>query len=126
MAHHPESSNPASANEEAVRLNRLLRTWQVNTSLPPDFEASVWRRIESSERRSAHVEAESASWPTIWTWIERWLARPRVAVAYLAVLCLLGAGAGSIRGQAESAAAADGLQGQYVRSIDPFFPGTVR
>lgn len=110
---------PPTSPDADRRLSALLRSWQVDTASPPGFADSVWRRIQLTGSPPNPGEF-------LWTWLTRTLVRPRVAVAYLGVIFLVGAGAGAFRGQVRSESAADGLQGRYVRSIDPFIAGVLR
>lgn len=50
----------------------------------------------------------------------QFFCRPRMAVAYVALVLLAGAGAGALRGHSTAQGLAGSLQGRYVQSIDPF------
>lgn len=120
MPTEPESRNPSLPLPDA-RLRRVLRSWEVDDTAPPGFGAAVWRRLESARRPATPGLGEFLA-----GWLAGCLRRPRFALTYMALLFLLGAGAGAFRGQIRSASTADGLQGQYVQSIDPFFAGVIR
>ena len=101
--------------ERDEALSRLLKTWKPEAQLPPRFQESVWRRIQSAEpARSAgllHVIA---------IWIERAFSRPTLAAAYVAVLLLTGIGAGFWHADGKTAHAQSEWRARYVRSIDPY------
>jgi len=69
---------------EDETLRALLREARPAPSLPPRFEENVWRRIE-------RAEAADASWLDV---VARWLMRPRLALAAVAVVAILGLGLG--------------------------------
>lgn len=121
----PQSRSPQPPNSPDAdrRLSTLLRSWQVDTASPPGFADSVWRRIQIA---GSATDSPPNLGAFLWNWLTRGLARPRVALAYLGVIFLVGAGAGALGGQVRSESAADGLQGRYVRSIDPFIAGVLR
>lgn len=105
------TTNPPPDND---RLSSLLQSWQVETSLPPRFAEDVWRRIERRQQPGGNPLT------TVGSWLTRLFREPRFALAYLALLVLVGSGAGLLQGRATSRQLASGLQGQYVRSIDPY------
>ena len=65
-------------------LRALLRGSRSAPSLPPRFEENVWRRIEQAE-------SADASWLDA---VARWLMRPRLALAAVAVVAVVGIGTG--------------------------------
>lgn len=107
---------PSSSAPEEARLSALLRSWQVPAEPPPRFADAVWRRIANEESATAASSAPVSPF----SWLIGWLGRPRVAWLYVLTLFALGAGAGMVRGNAQASRLADGLQGRYVASIDPF------
>lgn len=88
------------------KLSSLLRKSRPVPALPPRFQESVWRRIESPE----------LSRPAV-TWIETvasLLLRPRFAVATAGTLLLLGVLLGSLNGVASARQTA---QQRYVATV---------
>ena len=65
-------------------LCALLRGSRPAPPLPPRFEEHVWRRIEQSE-------PADASWLDA---VARWLMRPKLALATVAVVAVVGLGLG--------------------------------
>ncbi len=110
--------NETNRNTEDSRLGRLLRTWRVEAEVPPRFAEGVWRRIEREEGRA---DPAPAGW---WRWLSglaEAAVRPSFVAGYLALVLLLGAGAGFVSGHARSRGAEGDLKGRYVQSVDPFF-----
>jgi len=90
-------------------LGRLLREARLTPALPPHFQESVWRQIESAEeRRSAET-----TWLGI---ITGWLLRPRLALAVAVALMFAGMGFGWSRG--EQLARQD-AQARYLTAVAP-------
>ncbi len=105
----PDSNEP---------LSDLLKTWRVDAVLPPGFERNVWRRID--------VYRASPKWnirELVAHWIGSALPRPSLAAGYIAVLMLMGIGAGWGRAQQESARVKGELGARYVQVLDPYLPG---
>ncbi len=98
---------------EDERLGRVLREWRVDASLPPRFEQAVWQRIADAE--ASHAD------PWLWArWqvtLQRWFARPAVAVAFLVALLLLGSGAGWWQAHLRSERWDRELGARYVQSV---------
>ena len=105
--------NRPSEKDEA--LSKLLKTWKPEAQLPPRFQESVWRRIESAEPACSpgllHVFA---------VWIERTFSRPALAASYIAVLLFAGIGAGLWHAEGKTAQAQSEWRTRYVQSIDPY------
>jgi len=105
--------NPAPDNEEPLR--DVLRQWVVDTPLPPRFQEQVWRRITLAEASPA---------PSLWTRLlnlaEVTLPIPRFAYSYVAILLLLGVGAGSWAAQRHTARLDASLGSRYIQSVDPY------
>jgi len=81
-----ENINPADE-----KLGAILRESRTFPGLPPRFQQNVWRRIEGAE---APVRAES--------WLDALsvlVLRPRLALAALAILVLVGSFAGALEGR---------------------------
>src|SRR5262245_33068114 len=90
------------------KLSTLLRAARPMAELPPRFQNSVWRRIESGEVARASLLERLADW--IWT--------PRLATAGLALVIVLAAGAGAARGVRVGEREA---RDRYVTSVDPSY-----
>lgn len=90
------------------KLGVLLRAARPMANLPPGFERRVWQRIEKGEVRSGGLLE----------WLAGWLITPRIATAGLALVILVGAGAGVARGiRAGEQEARD----RYIASVDPAY-----
>ena len=106
---------PNQDPEADQRLRNLLRSWVVDTPLPPRFKESVWRRIER-----ANLQPESPFWAGLLRLIEVSLPRPKVAFAYVTLLLALGLTAGAWAAQVKSSHADASLGLRYVQSVDPY------
>ena len=106
-------SEPIKKDEQ---LSKMLREWKVDASLPPRFQESVWRRIEST--------TAVGTAPSVWTvfahWIGTLLPRPAMATAYVAVLLTVGATAGWAQAHQTNARVKGELGERYVRVLDPY------
>jgi hypothetical protein len=98
-------SNPKSDDR---KLTDLLREARAASSLPPRFQEGVWRRIENGGR-----DKTADAFPWLETVLRRVL-RPRLALATVATLVLLGAVLGVVDG-AETARQA--AQSRYLEAV---------
>jgi hypothetical protein len=100
-----ENSNPADA-----KLSSLLRESRVAPSLPPRFQENVWRRVEGAEapKPSGSLSGLEA--------LAVWLLRPRLALAGVAALILLGAFLGLREG---AQTARQDARAQYLAAVAP-------
>jgi hypothetical protein len=93
-------------------LRALLRQARPSPPLPPRFQDSVWRRIETAEAPATRASSPLA-------WLEQWAERlflPRFALAALSLLLV----AGGLTGLATSAGAAkDRAQERYLSAVAP-------
>ena len=105
---------PTPGDGRDPELSRLLRSWSEPAALPPRFGEEVWRRID---RERLNRASAGGGWMET---LKRWLSRPLLAGAYLALVILAGAGAGAVKGQSRAEALTGALEGRYVQSIDPF------
>jgi hypothetical protein len=96
---------------DQARLGSLLREARPAPPLPPRFQETVWRRIETGEGR-----AEPLS-PLSWVdqLVER-LLRPRFALASIAALLVLSGLAGVLSG---AATARQTAQTRYFSAVAP-------
>ena len=96
-------------------LDAVLRGWKVDSRLPPRFQEQVWRRIARAE-----TDGEGAVWSGLLHSLERALARPALAGAYVAVLLAAGLSAGHWQVQREAAQLDRMLGLRYVQAVDPY------
>jgi hypothetical protein len=100
--------NEQNLNPDDRKFGALLRESRVSPSLPPRFQEGVWRRIENADR---DIVADN------FPWLEgllRRVLRPRLALATVAALMLLGVLLG-VREGAETARHAD--QARYLDAV---------
>ena len=94
------------------RLHALLLSARPAPPLPPRFQESVWRRIETAEAPATPSASPFA-------WLEQWVERlllPRFALASLSLLLV----AGGLTGVAASAGAAkQQAQERYLSAVAP-------
>lgn len=93
-------------------LRELLSQSKAHPPLASNFQEAVWRRIERSEV-PATVPATAGGW------LERWLERlllPRVALASLAFLLILGGITGVVT---TSNGAREQAQARYLSAVAP-------
>ena len=102
-------------NEE--KLSKVLRDWKAESSLPPSFQAGVWRMIEAAQ--SGHAGTQSV-WVVFRQWIGTALPRPAMATAYVAVLLTIGLTAGWVQAYQTNARVKGELGDRYVRVLDPY------
>ncbi len=106
-------SENETPSEEA--LDKLLRTWQVRTPLPPRFQDGVWQRIARDER-----PVSETLWVKLGHLAESLLPRPKVAYAYIIALLLVGGAAGTWAAQAKNNRMDEALRVRYLQTLDPF------
>ena len=94
------------------RLRTLLRESRPAVPLPPRFQESVWRRIETAETPAIPT-------PSPFAWLERWVERlllPRFAFVSLTLLLVAGGLAGVIT---SAGAAKQQAQQRYLSAVAP-------
>lgn len=101
--------------ESDERLRALLRSWVLDTPLPPRFQERVWQRIERAD-----LQPDSPFWAGLLRLVEVALPRPKVAFAYVTVLLALGLTAGALAAQAKTTHTDAALGLRYVQSVDPY------
>ncbi len=105
-----------NSNENDTSLRALLQEWKPEVSLPPRFQAEVWRRIERAET----ARAPSVSLATVFAnWIANILPKPALATAYVTVLLVVGASVGWNQARQETARVSGELSARYAQAIDP-------
>jgi hypothetical protein len=104
-----------SSNKDDGRLSALLRTWQPGATLPPRFREQVWRRI-------THEGAPTGppQWTNFWESLEAAFRRPALAVAYVAVLLVVGLSAGLAEARVKSSQVDQALETRYLQTVDPY------
>ncbi|HEV2319891.1 MAG TPA: hypothetical protein VGV18_09085 [Verrucomicrobiae bacterium] len=100
--------------EDDKSLRKILSEWHVNAALPPRFQEQVWKRIEDAEMRAPNL------WTMIWVRTVAIFNRPAFAVAYLAMVLLIGAIAGHQQGQSKTEQVRSDMQARYVQMVDPY------
>ena len=109
--------NAEQLTDNDARMRGLLRECKVVGTLPPHFQEQVWRRIARCEQQPSAL----ASLRTSWThWINTMLPRPALAVSYVAVLLVVGAGVGWAQARQEKTRVSDEMSLRYVHSVDPY------
>lgn len=102
-------NDKSQPNDE--RLRAVVREARPSPPLPPRFQESVWRRIESAEApRPSLALAE---------WFDRaaaWLLRPRLAMAGVAAMLLVGISIGVVQGGSLSQ---DMAKERYLAAVSP-------
>lgn len=106
-----------NSNESDVPLRPLLKEWKPKGSLPPRFQAEVWRRIERAEA----APVPSVSLATVFAnWLTNLLPRPALATAYVAGLLVMGASVGWTQARHESVRVSGELSARYAQMVDPY------
>jgi hypothetical protein len=100
-------------SSEDDSLRKCLGQWIIAEPLPPRFKDSVWRRIE-------RTDGATTAWDLWQRWLETVFARKAVALAYVAVLLVVGVTAGYVSGQAHQQRSNAQLAARYVQSLDPY------
>ena len=93
------------------KLSALLREARPAPPLPPRFQEAVWRRIER-----AQAPGESLS---LAEWLDRaaaWLLRPRLALAGVAAMLVVGISIGVVQG---GSLANDLAKQRYLAAVSP-------
>lgn len=96
-------------------LDRLLQSWRVSASPSANFQARVWKRIQSEE-----MEKGTSLWLLLCGALERLFAQPAASICYMLLLSVLGVGVGYVHGQAKTAETRSELAQRYLQSIDPY------
>jgi hypothetical protein len=96
-------------------LRKVLKGWRTTTPLPPQFQESVWRRIENTKAQAA---------PSVGAVIAHWIGTvtqsPVLAASYVTLLFAIGLTAGWTQGRQETARVHNELGQEYVRVLDPY------
>ena len=100
---------------EDARLGALLHEWKTDATLTPRFQEGVWRRIAHAD-----TPVKVPWWAELWRSLEAAFRRPALAVAYVAVLLVVGLGAGLLQAREKAAQLDHALQARYLQSVDPY------
>lgn len=101
--------------ENDRQLSGLLHEWQPQSSLPPRFQERVWKAIDRAE-----ASKPQSSLAAFVHWIEATFRQPVLASAYVAVLLVVGLGAGYWQAQGTMEQSQSELRARYVQSVDPY------
>lgn len=104
-------NNPFEENDPALR--ELLGQWKVDATLPPRFQADVWRRI-------AQQEAKASPRQSFMTWVEAAFKRPALVSSYVTVLLFLGLMSGYVRAHDKTMRERSQERALYVQMVDPY------
>ena len=85
-------------------LSKLLQSWQPEAVETRDFNRGVWMRLETSEISNGGV--------AFFNWLAMF-ARPRIAVAAVAIAIVGGIFLGSLQARSSG-------EDQYLRSLNPY------
>lgn len=107
--------NTEYSNEKDARLSRLLQEWKPDPVLPPSFQEGVWRRIGQGD-----TGVKIRWWTDFLQSIEAGFRRPAMAVAYVAVLLMVGIGAGLLQAREKASQIDHSLQARYLQTVDPY------
>ena len=100
-------------NQDA--LDKCLREWRVDASLPPQFRDRVWQRIERGESSGEFSLREVFA-----VVISRFVFRPQLAFSYAALALVLGLALGYWQARADTSTAVSGLEQRYIQTVDPY------
>ena len=95
-------------------LSARLRTWTVEPQVPASFPREVWQRIAARQ-----TMRDEAFWPRVAQWFSTQLARPRYALALVAVSLSAGLGLAHVQAQDANAKHWKTLEARYAASVDP-------
>lgn len=112
---------PENETESEEALDKLLRAWQVEPTLPPRFQDGVWQRIARAEAPAAETV-----WAKLGRLAESVLPRPRAAYAYVVVLLLAGGAAGTWAAQVKNNRIDGELRTRYLQTLAPFRSDTAQ
>ena len=98
--------------------SELLEKWKVDSALPANFNAVVWRRIED-RRRFSVADA-------IGLWVSELFAKRAVTVAYLSLAVVVGLTVAQVQSSKVLQERESQLQARYVQSVDPYGPRLIQ
>ena len=101
-------------DSDSEDLSARLRTWTVEPQVPASFPREVWQRIAARQ-----TMRDEAFWPRVAQWFSTQLARPRYALALVAVSLSAGLGLAHVQAQDANAKHWKTLEARYAASVDP-------
>ncbi len=114
--------SPSPSPPPEAALSELLRSWEVDGTLPEGFTGEVHRRIRQS-RKTRPSDSRSSPFEIFPRFVSL-LRRPAFALAYIAAGVLVGALSGShlgaSRASLQNSVAPPDAQVRYIASIDPY------
>jgi hypothetical protein len=97
----------------------ILKDWKLHSTVPSNFNASVWRRIEQ----------QGATHPSLATILAdgfaNLFARPVFALSYASVALVLGLAAGHLHSTSALEKHSTQLEARYLQSVDPYAPRVI-
>ncbi|HXT12590.1 MAG TPA: hypothetical protein VN873_13585 [Candidatus Angelobacter sp.] len=106
------NSEPCNHDEA---LKKLLKEWRIKSSLPQNFQESVWKRIERTR-----IPKIASVFANLRNWLDTALPRPILTACYLAVLLTAGLTGGLTQAHQKNVRVKGELGERYVHSIDPY------
>ena len=103
------------SSKNDARLDKLLHEWKPDALFPPRFQEGVWHRIAQG---GAVVKIRW--WTDFLQSIEAGFRRPALVVAYVAVLLIVGIGAGLLQAREKASQIDHSLQARYLQAVDPY------
>jgi hypothetical protein len=103
---------------EKDEIGQLLNEWRVDSSLPPNFDSGVWRRIEKTQTVRVGI--------LISDWFAELFSKPAAAFSYVAVALVLGLAAGQLQAARDVRNAEIQAKTKYIQSIDPYAKSIAR
>lgn len=96
-------------------LKRLLTTWRVHASLPPDFCNRVWLRLASEDAPVGRRLVDEFR-----RWLGHVFLRPTWSVGYALILMSAGLVAGYLGAREQTDRWNRHMEQRYVQSINPY------
>jgi hypothetical protein len=101
-------------NMQPDKTRELLKEWQVNAAVPPNFDSAVWRRIEKA------LPTYDSMPVLLLGWLNQVFARPAIALCYVSIALVGGLALGQMQGSRDSQKTQEKLKTRYIQSIDPY------
>jgi len=111
-----EHENPQRRNSDDPALSRTLKSWKIDSSLPPRFEERVWSRIANREAEAIMV----TPWTALRLWLRQMALKPAFAVSYAAVLLVAGLAGGLWQSRLAEQRTEQTMGTRYVQMVDPY------
>ena len=98
--------------EHERETSELLREWRIESELPQNFNAGVWRRIELAQTGSRSN--------SLLGWAAELFSRPAMAAGYVAVALGVGVIGGQLEGSWHQQQAELEAKSRYIQTVDPY------